>query len=79
MAVFYLRHPVHGVKVATSNLEVAHDEEHGWELFDPTEVTPRIASDNVMSRRRGRSKQVELDDDGSGSDQRGLETFGGLS
>ena len=52
MAVFYLRHPIHGAKVATSNLEVAHDEEHGWEQFVPGEVTEEPT--NAIVSRRGR-------------------------
>lgn len=36
MAVIYLRHPAHGEKVASSEMEAAHDREHGWEDFDPT-------------------------------------------
>ena len=37
MAVIYLRHPDHGAKVACSDFEAEHDEELGWERFDPTE------------------------------------------
>lgn len=36
MAVIYLRHPVHGEKVASSQMEAEHDREHGWEDFDPS-------------------------------------------
>jgi len=57
MAVFYLRHHVHGVKVAISDLEVAHDEELGWELFTPGEVTPSM--DNAIVRRRTRKLKVD--------------------
>jgi len=57
MAVFYLRHPKHGEKVAISNMEVAHDEEHGWVLFTPGEVTP--STDNAIVRRRARNMKVD--------------------
>jgi hypothetical protein len=33
----YLRHPVHGLKIAISDLEAAMDYEHGWEEYDPLE------------------------------------------
>jgi len=59
MAVFYLRHPIHGAKVATSNLEVAHDEEHGWEQFVPGEVTEEPT--NAIVSRRGRRQKVDDD------------------
>lgn len=35
MAVIYLRHPVHGEKVACSDSEAAYDKKHGWVEFDP--------------------------------------------
>ena len=62
--IIYLRHPVHGTKVATSDLEVDHDEGHGWERFEPEaqvvveevalaqeEVAP-VNTLEVKSRRR---------------------------
>jgi len=71
MAVFYLRHPKHGVKVATSDMEVTHDEERGWELFTPTEVTEEPT--NAIVLRRGRRPKVD-DDNSIRPDLRGLET-----
>jgi hypothetical protein len=48
MAVIYLRHPVHGEKVASTEAEAAHDRENGWEDFDPTKgaapVAPQVPS-----------------------------------
>jgi len=38
MAVIYLKHPVHGHKVACSDMEADHDESHGWERY--TVATP---------------------------------------
>ena len=60
MAVIYLRHPVHGTKVACMDLEAAYDEENGWERFDPSEVTEE--PENAIVRRRGRPRAVENDD-----------------
>jgi len=37
MAVIYLKHPVHGSKVAIAELEAAYDETHGWVRYDPNE------------------------------------------
>ena len=37
MAVIYLRHPIHGAKVACSDMEAEYDMNQGWEPFDPTE------------------------------------------
>jgi len=33
MAVIYLKHPVHGHKVACSDMEADYDENHGWERY----------------------------------------------
>ena len=38
MGVIYLKHPVHGGKVACTDMEAAHDRALGWEDFDPNEV-----------------------------------------
>jgi hypothetical protein len=61
MAVIYLRHPVHGAKVATMDLEADYDEQNGWERFDPDEVTA-ITENAIVRRRRARSRQVTDDD-----------------
>lgn len=36
MAVIYLKHPVHGAKVASTDMEANEDRKNGWEDFDPT-------------------------------------------
>lgn len=33
MAVIYLKHPVHGHKVACSDMEADYDETHGWARY----------------------------------------------
>jgi hypothetical protein len=40
MAVIYLKHPVHGHKVACSDIEANYDETHGWERYNPS--TPSV-------------------------------------
>ena len=40
MAVIYLRHPIHGAKVACSDMEAEFDMNRGWEPFDPTQPEP---------------------------------------
>jgi len=34
MAVIYLKHPVHGHKVACSDFEADYDETHGWKRYN---------------------------------------------
>jgi hypothetical protein len=42
----YLRHPRHGEKVATLEMEAVYDEGNGWVRFAPAEAAP------VAPRRR---------------------------
>ena len=35
MAVIYLKHPLHGAKVATLEMEAAYDEKNGWVQYNP--------------------------------------------
>jgi hypothetical protein len=37
MAVHYLRHFIHGTKVACSDMEVEYDKKQGWVPYDPSE------------------------------------------
>jgi hypothetical protein len=60
MALIYLRHERHGVKIATLEMEAEADEENGWVRFDPSEVTPAVEND-MVHRRRGRPRR-ELND-----------------
>lgn len=64
MANVFLRHPVHGEKVAISWMEVEEDLQHGWEEFDPSSpddsessvspemVAPRTSANALRARRR---------------------------
>jgi hypothetical protein len=64
MAVIYLRHPTHGVKVACSDLEAAYDEQNGWERFDinepssPVDDTPAPQENALPVRRKRRAEGV---------------------
>jgi hypothetical protein len=58
MPVIYLRHAVHGTKVAISHDEMAADVENGWEEFDPT--ARKLISEPVESKRRGRRKSSDV-------------------
>jgi hypothetical protein len=59
MAVIYLKHPEHGVKVACLDLEAEADIENGWIRFDPDDDIQCIRPDmrsvetsRSVSRRR---------------------------
>ena len=59
MPIIYLRHPTHGAKIATIDLEADLDEQNGWERYDPNE--PEIGYDTNTLARRGRRKKTEGD------------------
>ena len=61
MAVIYLRHPVHGEKVACLEAEAVYDEKNGWVRFDVDEEPVTV---NEMKRPRGRPR-VEVIDAGA--------------
>lgn len=54
----YLRHAVHGTKVANMDLEAKFDEQNGWERYNPdTPSAPEAAApanELDVKRRRGR-------------------------
>lgn len=54
----YLRHAVHGTKVATLTMEAEFDEQNGWERYNPdTPSAPEAAApanELEVKRRRGR-------------------------
>ena len=55
----YLKHSVHGTKVAISEMEVEADEKNGWEVFDPNAPTAtETAPANELEVRRRRKPEA---------------------
>jgi hypothetical protein len=48
----YLKHPQHGSKVATSDLEVEADVKNGWEVYNLDAPVVEAALVNELKRRR---------------------------
>jgi hypothetical protein len=43
MPIIYLKHPIHGSKVATMEAEAEHDEAHGWKRYElDTQTAPVV-------------------------------------
>jgi hypothetical protein len=67
MPLFYLQHPVHGIKIASMDAEVEHDQQNGWELFEPDTPSDNQAAPveqevtNQLPRRRGKSSATKQD------------------
>lgn len=64
MPIIYLKHPRHGVKVATLDMEADFDERNGWERYTPAVALTEPADDpvpaapvNVLGRRRRKESE----------------------
>lgn len=65
MPVIYMRHSIHGTKVAFSEQEAQYDENHGWSRFDINEQS-NVESEpqedqpvNSMVVKRGRKQKSQ--------------------
>ena len=58
----YLKHPVHGAKVATMELEAEMDEQNGWTRYNPdtTSEPEEAAPVNVLEVKRRRKTTAEV-------------------
>jgi hypothetical protein len=52
MSVIYLKHPVHGTKIASMDLEAKADEQKGWVRYNPDEVVASVNTLEVKRRRK---------------------------
>ena len=69
MPIIYMKHPIHGTKVATMELEAEHDETHGWKRYEldtqPDVVEEVIEIEEVLAapvntlEKRTRRKTAE--------------------
>ena len=66
MAVIYLKHPEHGVKVACLDLEAEADIENGWERFDPNDDSGRSDQRSVETVGRPSRRRNALSRDSAG-------------
>ncbi|MGL4680319.1 MAG: hypothetical protein ACRCWC_13180, partial [Plesiomonas shigelloides] len=68
MPIIYLRHPVHGDKVAIAEQEAEFDEQNGWTRYtlgaDPDGAVDSVP-DNQLARR-GRRRKEAVDGNYSG-------------
>jgi hypothetical protein len=58
----YLKHPVHGAKIATMELEAEYDEQNGWKRYNPD--TPSDSEDaapiNLLGTKRKYTRRTEV-------------------
>ena len=66
MPIIYMKHPIHGAKVATMEAEAEHDESNGWKRYEldtqpalVVEVEEAIAAPVNTLEKRTRRKTTE--------------------
>jgi hypothetical protein len=62
MPLIYLRHAIHGAKIATMEMEAEYDERNGWERYTPgveddSDDEPPPPPVNALGRRRRKEVQ----------------------
>jgi hypothetical protein len=57
--VIYMRHPIHGNKVATLEAEADADEKNGWERYEVGALLRpmQVESVNALAKPRGRPRK----------------------
>ena len=64
--MIYLRHPDHGTKVATMEMEAIYDEGNGWVRYNPGKPCVEPAEPTNVMQRRKRPARTQVTDDDSG-------------
>ena len=66
MPIIYLKHPIHGAKVATMDAEAEYDESNGWKRYEldtqplpVAEIEDAIAAPVNTLEKRTRRKTTE--------------------
>lgn len=57
MAVIYLKHDIHGAKVATMEEEAIADEKNGWVRYNPETPVEEAAPVNALEVKRRRKSE----------------------
>jgi hypothetical protein len=53
----YLKHPVHGTKVAIAELEAKYDERNGWVRYNPEVISVNALEIKRKYTRRAAAKE----------------------
>jgi hypothetical protein len=63
--IIYLKHPRHGEKIASSEMEAEYDEQNGWQRYtldEPDEPADEPVAVNHMLGRRRRKEPEHVHD-----------------
>jgi hypothetical protein len=64
MPIIYMKHPIHGAKVATIEMEAEYDERSGWERYTPGEEVEPAFLNQLPRRGRPRKEPEHVNDGG---------------
>jgi hypothetical protein len=59
--VIYLKHPIHGAKVATLDLEAEMDEQNGWVRYNPDTPSDSEEAVNTLVVKRKYTRKGETE------------------
>lgn len=48
MPIIYMKHPIHGTKVATMEAEAEHDESNGWKRYELDTQPELVAEETIV-------------------------------
>ena len=60
MAVIYLKHSVHGHKVACSDIEADYDETHGWERYTLSALSVEVNVEETIEEEAAPVNALEV-------------------
>lgn len=63
MTTIHLRHPNHGTKIATMELEAEADERNGWKRYNPNAPVVDTPVNELETRRRRRQPDPQVEEE----------------
>jgi hypothetical protein len=61
MGVFYIQHPVHGIHVATTDVEAANCKANGWSDWAPGDADPVLSPRKPIPDIKVKSAESEVE------------------
>jgi len=62
MAIIYLKHPVHGIKIASLEMEAEQDEQNGWLRYNPAAPSaPEAMPENALRLKRNYTRRPTVE------------------
>lgn len=59
MPIIYLKHPIHGTKVATMTEEADADAKNGWIVYNPNTPTEKVVEAAPVNALEVKRRRIE--------------------